>query len=379
MYLLEVNASGFKGCDNNFNISFLPRANKTDADKEFELIEIDDELYIFSTLAIIGKNASGKTSAVDLLGLVYDLFSNFRINSMRKRFIIWNKEVSLDITFYYEKKLYRYKTKIKIMDGISKSIIFENQELLVRPYFKTYIKDNSLLDYSKYNKVENANQLPLDVSILFNLFGKMDIYGIYYSIKEDKFIDYANTFELYKSLPDSSNLLPSIIQLFDDSLKKIKMINGDKYEITYNNDTKKTYTLLELEDLLSSGTAKGFDLFTTVVYSLKFGSALIIDEIENHFHKTLVDNLINLYKDKTVNKKGAVLVFTTHYCELLDLFNRSDNIYITKHKEKIIIENMYEKYGTRNDLLKSKRFYKNAFGTNVNYDLLMNFKKELMK
>lgn len=40
---------------------------------------------------------------------------------------------------------------------------------------------------------------------------------------------------------------------------------------------------------------------------------------------------------------------------------------------------MYEKYKTRADLLKSKKFYNNEFNTNVKYDSLMNFKKELMK
>ena len=38
------------------------------------------------------------------------------------------------------------------------------------------------------------------------------------------------------------------------------------------------------------------------------------------------------YKYKSVNKKNATLIFTTHYCELLDLFGRSDNIYISKYE-----------------------------------------------
>lgn len=43
---------------------------------------------------------------------------------------------------------------------------------------------------------------------------------------------------------------------------------------------------------------------------------LIVDEIENHFHKTLVENMISLYKDKSVNKNKAALIFTTHFmCE----------------------------------------------------------------
>ena len=85
-----------------------------------------------------------------------------------------------------------------------------------------------------------------------------------------------------------------------------------------------------------------------------------------------------LYKDKDVNKKNATLIYSTHSCELLDLFNRSDNIWITHSREKIEIENMYEKYGLRSELLKSKKFYQNAFDTAVNYDALMDLKKELM-
>lgn len=109
------------------------------------------------------------------------------------------------------------------------------------------------------------------------------------------------------------------------------------------------------------------------------GFDLIVDEIENHFHKTLVDNLIMLYKDKKVNRNNATLYFSTHYCELQDLFNRSDNIFITHSRGKIEIENMYETYGLRTELLKSKKFYQNAFDTAVNYEALMDLKKKILK
>ena len=80
-----------------------------------------------------------------------------------------------------------------------------------------------------------------------------------------------------------------------------------------------------------------------------------------------------------VNKYNARLIITTHYCELLDMFGRSDNIYICHNDGKVTVDNMYLKYKTRPDLLKSKKFYNNEFGTNVKYDALMNFKKELIK
>ena len=130
--------------------------------------------------------------------------------------------------------------------------------------------------------------------------------------------------------------------------------------------------------MLSSGTTKGITLYTAAIQALLDGNTFIIDEIENHFHKTLVENLISIFKDKTVNKKGASLIFSTHYCELLDLFGRNDNIWITKSVGKVLLTNMYKDYTIRNDLLKSKKVYEDNFGTAVSYDLLMNLKRELM-
>ena len=73
----------------------------------------------------------------------------------------------------------------------------------------------------------------------------------------------------------------------------------------------------------------------------------------------------------------ATLIFTTHYCELLDLFNRQDNIYIAKSNDKVYLTNMYEGFNIRPELLKSRQFYNNVFQTAVNYDELMQLKKEL--
>ena len=40
---------------------------------------------------------------------------------------------------------------------------------------------------------------------------------------------------------------------------------------------------------------------------------------------------------------------------------------------------MYENYNFRPELSKSRKFYENAFNTDVNYEVLMEFKKELLK
>lgn len=154
------------------------------------------------------------------------------------------------------------------------------------------------------------------------------------------------------------------------------MLDDHNFKLSFCNETR-TVSDKELIYMLSSGTTKGMLLYILMAASLQQGFDLIIDEIENHFHKTLVENMISLYKDKNVNRNNATLIFTTHYCELLDLFNRQDNIYIAKSNDKVYLTNMYDGFNIRSELLKSRQFYNNVFRTAVNYDELMQLKKEL--
>lgn len=74
------------------------------------------------------------------------------------------------------------------------------------------------------------------------------------------------------------------------------------------------------------------------------GGYLIVDELENHFNKEIAATLVRFFLDKKVNKKGAALIFSTHYSELLDEFERNDNIYIIRNKEGISAENLSSVY-----------------------------------
>lgn len=378
MKLLKVVADNFKLCEKNFTISFVPEANKTLEDKEFELHEIDQNLFVYTTVGIIGKNASGKTTVIELLGLVYDIFSFFRVKDTSYLFMIWDKPVHLDITFYHEGKLYRYITDLHIDESpVNKTIIFKNQKLYYRTYFKTLGKN--IFDYSKYTEMYIDNKLPEDTSILYEVLEKINIRGLYSSSDDLNYRFYFDIFSLYKTIDNNHKIIETILKMFDEHLENIEMKSENKFIVSYTDHRKVEVSDKELYYMLSSGTTKGLGLFTFVVYSLKYGTDLLIDEIENHFHKTLVENLVNLYKDKSVNRNNATLIFTTHYCELLDLFNRTDNIYITKYDKFIKLENVYRNYNFRPELSKSKKFYTNAFKTDVNYESLMNFKKELMK
>ena len=46
MKILRVTANNFKLCENNFTIDFIPKANKTEEDKEFEFYKLT-QTYLF--------------------------------------------------------------------------------------------------------------------------------------------------------------------------------------------------------------------------------------------------------------------------------------------------------------------------------------------
>ena len=371
MKLLRVIASGFKNCCDHFTIDFVARSKKTSEDKEYELKEIDEGLFTFNTMAIVGKNASGKTSAIDLLDCCYSILGNFRLES--KKYSMDN--VSLEIYFYHESWIYRYTTILKSESALDGKTCFTEQHLYKKKYYKTRVKELTSADDFKEMKI--SGELPEDTSIVFFVLKKKTRRAVYFDCNGKGEQTYRILFEAMKTYNISYSVLLKIIRLFDTSIRSLEMIDKKMFRLVYN---EKTYELsdTELLWLLSSGTTKGILLYVYVIAALQNGFDLLIDEVENHFHKTLVDNMISLFKDKSVNKKQATLVFTTHYCEVLDLFNRQDNIWIAKSLDKITLQNMYSVYNVRTELLKSRQFYNNTFDTAVNYEDLMAVKKELM-
>ena len=79
MKLLYLKASGFKNLQNDCVIDFIAKSKKTTEDKEYELQEIDDGLFVYNTVAFIGKNASGKTSLLDLLDCAFSILGDFSL------------------------------------------------------------------------------------------------------------------------------------------------------------------------------------------------------------------------------------------------------------------------------------------------------------
>ena len=372
MKLLEVKATGFKNCIDDFCMNFIAKSKKTSEDKEYELLEIDEELYVYSTVGIVGRNASGKTSALELLDWCYDILGTFRLSGKKTDY----HGIRLEILFYEQGFIYKYITELDNSGTLEDRAIFLNQQLFRKKYYKTKLKQIFTEEWNE--RCQTYGEVPEDFSVVFLVLKKSMIREIFYDLTADSEKGYLATFRFMKLGEINPQILTNIINIFDSNINYLKQMDDNNFLLAYRGE-ERSFSDAELYRFLSSGTSKGINLYILAAFSLESGFDLIVDEIENHFHKTLVENLILLYKDKKVNRHNATLYFSTHYCELLDLFNRSDNIWITHSNGKVEINNMYETYDIRTELLKSKKFYQNAFDTAVNYEALMNLKKELMQ
>ena len=387
MKLLRVKANHFKNCSDGYTIDFVAKSRKYLEDKEYELQEIAPELHVYNTMAFIGKNASGKTSAIDLLDCAYSILSDFRIENKKYSY----DGIELEIIFYHDDYIYRYETTLS-SDKLGNRAIFKNEKVFRKKYFKTNVKE--IYNTDTFEKVQKGlfpfvpSQafddsigddilwLPDDTSRLFYIFGKKETRAIYFDSYEDGTDTYRLMFNALKNYDIDSDVLSRVLRIFDENIESLEMVDEKNYKLKFKGEVR-NYTDTQLIYMLSSGTTKGILLYVLMVASLKEGFDLLIDEVENHFHKTLVENMISLYKDKSVNRNNATLIFTTHYCEVLDQMGRQDNIWICKSGVQVSLSNMYEDYQIRPELLKSKQYYNNAFQTAVDYNALMNLKRKL--
>ncbi|MCI9143202.1 MAG: ATP-binding protein [Lachnospiraceae bacterium] len=372
MKLLRVKAKHFKNCANDFIIDLAAKSRKTAEDKEYELQEIAPDLHVYNIMAFIGKNASGKTSAIELLDACYSILGEFRLEE--KHFAY--EGIELEIIFYNEGNIYKYEVQLGADSLPGNKAVFKNEHIFWKPYYKTNVKE--IYDMESFMELTDLGDLPEDTSNIFFVLKKKQTRAIYFDSFENGADTYQLMFKALKNYDIDIAVLANIMRIFDDNIESLQKLDGHNYRLVFNGE-EKNLSDTQLVYMLSSGTTKGLLLYTLMAASLKEGFDLLIDEVENHFHKTLVENMISLYKDKNVNRHNATLIFTTHYCEVLDQMGRQDNIWICKSGKHVSLSNMYVDYQIRPELLKSRQYYNNAFQTAVNYEELMGLKRKLRK
>ena len=182
-------------------------------------------------------------------------------------------------------------------------------------------------------------------------------------------------------LPASEAIPVPVIAFLDPTVEQLSFEAQNGKELIHLRFKNQNEILLnnsrELENYLSSGTIKGIIVFTKAMEVLRHGGYMVVDEIENHFNKEIVATLMRFFMDGKLNKHGAVLIFSTHYPELLDEYDRNDSIYITRNKDGIELQSLTEKLN-RNDIKRSDAYQSGLLeGTTPAYEAFMQLKNSI--
>ena len=380
MKILRIKAQGLPLFKQNLDIAFYAQQRVSEDDKErlFKLLS-KPSVYLHSANAFIGINASGKTSVLKAIQLALSIVNNEPINHVDAKTILGGTKKAVFHIYFYdanqnicclETEITSHKTKT---GDFVYSIV--NEKLWEKPGGSVQSR-KALTDFSglEPGAIRNENEMFLSDDVSFIIAHNK-------KTKDTLEIRSLLSFTNVNVLPFSEDIPLEVIAFLDPTIEKLcfeQMENKSFIHLKFKGEDEIVLNnAMDLEQYLSSGTIKGIITFSLVKEVLQSGGYILVDEIENHFNKEIVTTLVRFFMDSRSNKKGGTLIFTTHYPEVLDEYDRNDGIYIVRNRNGIMADNL-SNILTRNDIKKSDA-YQSGFleGTTPAYEAYIRLKKSL--
>lgn len=378
MKILRITVNGLPLFKQELDLLFYTQQRVSEDDKE-KLYKIEPNYYLHTACAFIGINASGKTSVLKVINLALNILRNESINHVESRNILGACERATFKICFLDKESNVYCLKTVITSKKAKagrygySIIEEKlwEKPISSVKSKKYLTDFTAISPIAVRNTEEA-YLPDDVSFIIahnkKANDRIDVFSL---------LSYTNI----NVLPFTDDIPLEVITFLDPTIEKLcfeKIEDKALIHLKFKGEEELILNnAVELEQYLSSGTIKGIITFSMVKEVLASGGYILVDELENHFNKEIVVTLIRFFMDSSLNKNGSTLIFTTHYPELLDEYDRNDAIYIVRNRNGITAENL-SYILKRNDIKKSDA-YQSGFleGTTPAYEAYLRLKKNL--
>lgn len=379
MKILRITGKGLPLFKEDLDICFYAQQRVSEDDKN-NLYNMIENYYLHSACAFIGINASGKTSVLKVVNLALSIIKNEPINHAETKSILGGTKKATICIYFYDKRKYICCLETEITAKKSKngeyiySIISERlwEKPIASVRSKKYLTDFAGM---KPTAIRNQDEiyLPDDVSFIIAHNKKVND-----TVEVFSLLSYTNM----NVLPFTEDIPLEVIAFLDPTIDKLcfEQVEGKTFiHLKFKNEEEIILNnAVDLEQYLSSGTIKGIITFSMVKEVLQSGGYLLVDEIENHFNKEIVTTLVRFFMDSRFNKNGGTLIFTTHYPELLDEYDRNDGIYIVRNRNGITVENL-SYILTRNDIKRSDA-YQSGFleGTTPTYEAYIRLKESLI-
>lgn len=356
--------SNYKGIENEIVLNAKASNKIKRNNNKCSYISESDKLL--KNLCIIGCNGSGKTSILSAVETAQTFLSHpFRKNLGE------NDEFVDYINSMSEEQLKNYLLKINTLNLGEQNINKQNEPTTIEielyapkrknniPGFYTYkiIYDNNYKkqgviseslnyrpEYPKKNilnlsKSKNIFESQIGTAILYennNINKRSNKYIEFYKTFADELLEYTECLFGGTSMPlneifeNNKEEFINLCNIADDKINDVSIEENDKNRnlLFWNKNNNPLYF-----SQLSEGTRKIIVLGAVILDALTNNRTLLVDEIEQSLHPTLVDFLISLITSKS-NYNYTQLIFTTH-SPLLAFTMENDELYfINNHEDK---------------------------------------------
>lgn len=384
-----IKLTNFRNID-KFEINFLTKTNDIEMDIENNFMNyvLDKKWATPSFVALLGRNAIGKTNIIYSLWFMRNLASDFLEHEALQQFVVENLKKKEDDNMSLEQS----KELLDFSFGKIKKII--------DPYLVSQIevKKNELIKKTIYsNSKDQAAPIEIEIKLVsdsseayISLVALNSIFNIEYrGIDEKEGIDFLERMTyndpVLESKNDTNSHLKLLIGLIGESktLALIQLADPSISKIFITKENNKSYIELLSEgnkvnaSQLSDGTRKFISLASTIVHSNSLSSSIcLIDEIELYMHFELIHTLkIMMAMANKIN--GCQFIFTTHNPLVIDNFMSFKQAYsIEKEDEQL----KYNKVSTMIDPRANfvKKFSEGLFSMYPNPDRARNVAIDVM-
>lgn len=396
MLITRIKASNFYGVKEPVEVSFIEGGEKEKVgytNKGKERISLISGFY--------GANASGKSTVLNIIDTVIRIMltkqQDFVIapNGIKQDIILalpnyhismQSKPIVMEMDFIMNEDIYHYSFSI-INEGkeIAQEVLYKNKK-------KIFTRENHKISFEadikkKIGTLAESIVAPRKSSFLSVLLDDSSDISVFSNLKEEIgiselkqikhkvcFITDKRTVQMgqnningliafainylnsdAKTASEKIGVVNSIVKYFEPSFDRLNIekigdsspnnfINGPfniKYEAKYNNFYKEL-GIMEL----SAGTRELISYISNVLKMIKTGGIVVYDETSKFYHPDMEIAILNLFKDKDINKNNAQLFFSSHNHETFDVL-QNDQAHILEKKDDNITVSKVSDYGVK--------------------------------
>jgi ABC-type Na+ transport system ATPase subunit NatA len=376
MLITRIKASNFYGIKDPIEVFF------TEGGKKDKIGYVSFEKERVSLISgFYGANASGKSTILHVIDTIIRI-----ILARNQEFVIVNgvkikqdivmalpnfsediksKPIELEMDFIIDKNKYRYFVSItnegreiseEVLDKNSKNIFsrkdhkvsFENSikkklasisQNIVAPSQSSFL--SVLLDDSSDLSVFGNIKAEIGISELKQIqskicfitdkrsvqLGQNNITGLYAFA-----LSYLN--DTQAGQQEKINKVNPVVKHFDPAFEEL-IIERDNNNIRFEAKYENFYKPLPVQEM-SAGTREIISYISEILRIIKNGGIVVYDETSKCYHSDMEMAILNLFKDKDINKNNAQIFFSSHNHETFDLLQNDQAHILEKKKGNIV-------------------------------------------